>query len=117
MKEIKGEPTQNCATCQYRKRKGSGSFKGVLIRDPDFMGKCCRPEGLCERRRMIPGTNPGCDRCGINDSIIKKDGENLCKECSEEEPEEENGMILDALEPKTKAKKRRDPDHEQMNLF
>lgn len=54
MKELKGEPTFNCNTCQYRKRKGS-QYTGVLIRDPDFYGKCCRPGGCCDRHNMIEG--------------------------------------------------------------
>lgn len=90
MKELKGEPTQNCYTCQYRKSRGS-KYTGVLIRNPESSGKCCRPEGVCERREMLEGAG--------------------------RENAQENETILEAMEPATEAKNRPTVDTKQMNLF
>jgi len=65
--------------------------KDAHRRNPDFCSKCGGPCYFDDEGKRV-----------INNQGI--------------EPEE-NEMILDALKPKTQEKKRRDPDHEQMNLF
>jgi hypothetical protein len=66
-----------------------------------------------DEKRRREGNNPGCDKCGINDSVIERDGEHLCKDCAGED----NFIIIDAVFPEKEKKRNGGPDPRQMKLF